>query len=58
MIFDAMLSLGDVRRYVKSLGVNFLNRWFMVFVFRFMLIKRAYSVDEIRREFAGTITRE
>jgi hypothetical protein len=30
----------------------------MVFVFRFMLIKRAYSVDEIRREFAGTITRE
>jgi ubiquinone/menaquinone biosynthesis C-methylase UbiE len=42
-------SLGDLRRYVKSLGVSLLNRWFMMFVFRFMLIKRAYPVDEIRR---------
>jgi hypothetical protein len=31
------------------LGVNWLNRWFMMLVFRFMLIKRAYPLEEIRR---------
>ena len=25
------------------------NRWFMRFVFRVMLIKRAYTLDEMRR---------
>ena len=43
------VSIAEIKRYVNSLGVNFLNRWFMMFVFRFMLIKRAYPVDEIRR---------
>jgi ubiquinone/menaquinone biosynthesis C-methylase UbiE len=39
----------EVKRYVNGLGVNWLNRWFMMLVFRFMLIKRAYPLEEIRR---------
>jgi ubiquinone/menaquinone biosynthesis C-methylase UbiE len=39
----------ELKRYVGKLGVGRLNRWFMMFVFRFMLIKRAYPLDEIRR---------
>jgi ubiquinone/menaquinone biosynthesis C-methylase UbiE len=42
-------SLAEVKRYVKGLGVSRLNRWFMMFVFRNMLIKRAYPLAEIRR---------
>jgi ubiquinone/menaquinone biosynthesis C-methylase UbiE len=41
-------SLAEIRGYVNGLGVNLLNRWFMMLVFRFMLIKRAYPVDDIR----------
>ena len=36
-----------LRRYVEGLGVGRLNRWFMMWVFRGMLIKRAYPLDEI-----------
>jgi hypothetical protein len=43
------VSLVEIKRYVNSSGVKFLNRWFMMLVFRLMLIKRAYPVDEIRR---------
>jgi ubiquinone/menaquinone biosynthesis C-methylase UbiE len=39
----------ELRRYVDNLGVSVVNRWMMMFVFRFMLIGRAYPVDEIRR---------
>ena len=42
------VSLADIKRYVDKLGVNWLNRRFMMFVFRHMLIKRAYPLDEIR----------
>jgi ubiquinone/menaquinone biosynthesis C-methylase UbiE len=42
-------SLPDIKRYVDNLGVNWLNRRFMMFTFRHMLIKRAYPLDEIRR---------
>ena len=35
-----------LRRYVEGLGVSRLNRWFMMWVFRGMLIKRAYPLDE------------
>jgi hypothetical protein len=31
------------------LGVSRLNRWFMLFTFRHMLIKRAYPLEEFRR---------
>jgi len=43
------LSLAAIRQYVNSLGVNLLNKWFMMSVFRLMLINRAYPLDEIRR---------
>ena len=42
-------SMAEVKRYVQGLGVSRLNRWFMMFVFRNMLIKRAYPLAEIRR---------
>jgi ubiquinone/menaquinone biosynthesis C-methylase UbiE len=43
------VSVAELRRYVKGLGVGLLNRWFMMLVFRAMLIERAYPLDEIRR---------
>jgi hypothetical protein len=43
------VSLPEVKRYVDKLGVGWLNRMFMMFVFRNMLIKRAYPVEEICR---------
>ena len=42
-------SLSEIKRYVDGLGVSRLNRWFMMLVFRNMLIKRAYLLEEIRR---------
>ena len=42
-------SLAEINRYVDELGVNVLNRMFMKFMFRHMLIKRAYPLAEIRR---------
>lgn len=39
----------ELRRYVNGLGVSRLNRWFMMLVFRCMLIRRAYPLEEIRR---------
>jgi ubiquinone/menaquinone biosynthesis C-methylase UbiE len=42
------VQMQEIRKYVHELGVNRLNRWFMMFTFRNMLIKRAYSIDEIR----------
>ncbi len=38
----------EIKRYVKGLNVGWLNRWFMLFTFRSMLIKRAYPIDQIR----------
>ena len=43
------VSVDEIRRYVNGLGVSRLNRWFMMFSFRGMLIKRAYPLEEIRR---------
>jgi len=43
------VNVGELKRYVDGLGVNLLNRWFMMVVFRGMLIKRAYRLEEIRR---------
>jgi ubiquinone/menaquinone biosynthesis C-methylase UbiE len=42
-------SVAEIRRYVDGLGVSWLNRVFMMVVFRAMLIKRAYPIDAIRR---------
>jgi ubiquinone/menaquinone biosynthesis C-methylase UbiE len=42
-------SMAEVKHYVDGLGVSRLNRWFMLFTFRHMLIKRAYPLEEFRR---------
>jgi ubiquinone/menaquinone biosynthesis C-methylase UbiE len=42
-------SMAEVKQYVNNLGVSRLNRWFMLLTFRFMLIKRAYPLEEFRR---------
>jgi ubiquinone/menaquinone biosynthesis C-methylase UbiE len=42
-------SIAAVREYVDGLGVGWVNRWFMMLVFRTSLIKRAYPLEEIRR---------
>ena len=42
-------SIAGIKRYVDGLGVGFLNRGFMMLVFRSVLIKRAYLPDDIRR---------
>jgi ubiquinone/menaquinone biosynthesis C-methylase UbiE len=43
------VSVVDLRSYVNALGVNWLNRAFMMLVFRRMLIKRAYPIAAIRQ---------
>jgi len=42
------VQMAEIRKYVDELGVSRMNRWFMMFTFRNMLIKRAYSIDDIR----------
>src|ERR1700744_2200171 len=42
-------SMAEVKHYVDGLGVSRLNRWFMLFTFRHMLIKRAYPLEQFRR---------
>ena len=39
----------ELKRYVDGMGVSRLNRWFMLLVFRHMLIKRAYPLEQFRR---------
>jgi ubiquinone/menaquinone biosynthesis C-methylase UbiE len=43
------VSIAAVKHYVDGLGVGRLNRWFIMLVFRNILIKRAYSLEEIGR---------
>jgi ubiquinone/menaquinone biosynthesis C-methylase UbiE len=43
------VSVAELKRYVNGLGVNWLNRMFIMFTFRGMLIKRAYPMEEIQR---------
>jgi ubiquinone/menaquinone biosynthesis C-methylase UbiE len=42
------VSMQEIGEYVDGLGVNWLNRQFIRFSFRSMLIKRAYMLDEMR----------
>jgi ubiquinone/menaquinone biosynthesis C-methylase UbiE len=41
--------MAEIRKYVARLGVGWLNRQFMLFTFRNMLIRRAYPLAEIQR---------
>lgn len=42
------VSVDELRKYVDSLGLSWVNRKFMMLTFRGMLIKRAYPLDQIR----------
>jgi ubiquinone/menaquinone biosynthesis C-methylase UbiE len=42
-------STAELKQYVNGLDVSRLNRWMIMLVFRHMLIKRAYPLEEIRR---------
>jgi hypothetical protein len=52
------VAMADVQRYVARLGVGWLDRQFMMFTFRNMLIKRAYPLAEIQRMTADAGWRE
>jgi ubiquinone/menaquinone biosynthesis C-methylase UbiE len=43
------VSAAELKQYVNGLGGSLLNRWFMMSIFRGMLVKRAYPLEEIRR---------
>jgi ubiquinone/menaquinone biosynthesis C-methylase UbiE len=43
------VSIAAIKRYTEGLGLGWLNRRFMILIFRTSLIRRAYSLDEIRR---------
>jgi len=43
------VAMAEIQQYVARLGVGWLNRRFMMFTFRNMLIKRAYPLSEIHR---------
>ncbi|MGC2657835.1 MAG: methyltransferase domain-containing protein [Bryobacteraceae bacterium] len=40
--------VAELRHHVKQMDVGLLNRLFMMFVFRTVLIKRAYTIEQIR----------
>jgi ubiquinone/menaquinone biosynthesis C-methylase UbiE len=39
----------EIRRYVDRLDLNFISRWFTLLTFRFMLLKRAYTQQEMEK---------
>ncbi|MGO4518318.1 class I SAM-dependent methyltransferase [Terriglobus sp. 2YAB30_2] len=42
------VSMQDIKQFVQGMGLNWWNRVFTNLTFKHMLIKRAYSLDEIR----------
>jgi ubiquinone/menaquinone biosynthesis C-methylase UbiE len=45
--------VASLKEYAERLGVSRLNRWFMMLVFRLMLIPRAYPMNEVSRMTTG-----
>jgi len=45
--------MADIRRYVDHLELSLWSRWFTVWTFRFMLLKRAYTRAEMERLLAA-----
>ncbi len=42
------VSMRDIDRYIDGLVVGFVSLWFTSFTFRFMLLRRAYTVDAMQ----------
>jgi ubiquinone/menaquinone biosynthesis C-methylase UbiE len=47
------VSMKDINRYVDSLGLGLFSRWMTSFTFRFMLLRRAYTVEGMQQLLAG-----
>jgi ubiquinone/menaquinone biosynthesis C-methylase UbiE len=43
------VSLDEIDKYVKQSGRSRIDRWLTNVVFRFVLVKRAYTIDQFRR---------
>lgn len=41
--------MSEIKRYVNGLGLSLWSRWFTNFTFRFMLLKRAYTSEQMRK---------
>jgi hypothetical protein len=50
--------MAEINRYVANSGAGALSRGFMRFVFRFMLLKRAYTRSEFEQMLAAIPFRE
>ena len=46
------VSMRDINRYVDGLHLSLLSRWFTSFTFRFMLLRRAYTVESMQQLIA------
>ncbi len=46
-------SMAEIRKYVNGLEISTWNRWFMVLTFRFMLLKRAYTKQQLEKMVEG-----
>lgn len=44
--------LSAIQKYVDGMGVSKINQWMTMLTFRFMLLKRAYTRQELERMFA------
>ncbi len=44
--------MSAIREYVNGIGIGKINRWMTLLTFRFMLLKRAYTRDEIEQMLA------
>ncbi len=45
--------MSEIKRYVNGLGLSLWSRWFTNFTFRFMLLKRAYTSEQMRKMLDG-----
>lgn len=45
--------MSEIKRYVSGLGLSMWSRWFTNFTFRFMLLKRAYTSEQMRKMLDG-----
>lgn len=48
------VSMREINQYVDNLGVGLVSAWMMKLTFRFMLIKRAYTKEQVRQFVASS----
>ena len=46
-------SMPEINRYIGALGLGWFSRWMTRLTFRFMLLRRAYTVPEFQKLLAG-----